>query len=167
MPLQLPLHNLLNIFLNREGKDEVQRWLDEGIRYSAENITAEEAFQILIGEWIGTGGSEIESYDDPIIYRDDGTWKVMRCPEEVWKEYAEDLSEPSEPGLILVYGDEPDFKLSDEEDQQWGWELIIHDRDNFSLGWYEMSSSYTRAAPGYWERYRQYMTADKTEKPDE
>ena len=165
-------YTLLDAYIDTDGriiwaengkKDEVQRWLDEGTRYSTESITVEEASQILIGEWIGTGGSEIESYDDPIIYRDDGTWKVMRCPEEVWKEYTEDLSERSEPGLILVYGDEPDFDLSDEEDQQWGWELIIHDRDNFSLGWYEMSSSYTRAAPGYWERYKQYMVPDAAE----
>ena len=167
---------LLDAYIDTDGrivwaengrKDEVQRWLDEGTRYSVENITAEEASQILIGEWIGTGGSEIESDDDPIIYRDDGTWQVMRCPEEVWKEYTEDLSEPSAPGLILVRGGEPDFDLSDEEDRQWGWELIIHDRDNFSLGWYEMSSSYTRAAPGYWERYRQYMAPDTTEESDE
>ncbi len=169
-------YTLLDAYIDTDGriiwaengkKDEVQRWLDEGTRYSAENITAEEASQILIGEWIGTGGSEIESDDDPIIYRDDGTWQVMRCPEEVWKEYTEDLSEPSAPGLILVRGGEPDFDLSDEEDRQWGWELIIHDRDNFSLGWYEMSSSYIRVAPGYWERYRQYMTPDKTEGSDE
>ena len=81
---------LLDAYINPEGgvvwaeygkQEEVQRWLEEGKRFSIDDLTLEEATKALAGEWDCTGGSERR----PFILYEDGTGMNMRKETFTWR----------------------------------------------------------------------------------
>ena len=161
---------LLDAYINTDGrivwaengrKDEVQRWLDEGVRHTVKDMTLEDARQFLVGEWEEFGGSEYFA-GMPIIFCEDGTgcignqkilhWNVQMFPETIWKKrMAEREEEADVPFMLDIQYVENDE--ADKDEDGCGWELYFRNRDQFSIGYYGQMNDFIRVAPGYWDKY--------------
>ena len=118
-------YEMLDVYINPEGrvvwaeygkKEEVQHWLDEGIRFSAKNMTLEEAAEALVGEWKDGPGNEW--YPLLFNYREDGMVVHMNGETFRWEmqDYRKDPVEDWEWKCFTVVEKEDDSEESVTED---------------------------------------------------
>lgn len=136
------------IWAEEGKKKEVQRCLDEGIMYKAEDMSLEEARQNLIGEWDGGGGEYLHFQS---FFYENGT-SSGAIDEENWTLLENTRGEDAFYGapFVLVFGDRD---ISGKPEQEWG--LWFINRDCFCVCSDEGTIYVSRVSPGYWERCRQ------------
>ena len=159
-------YELLDVYINREGKvvwaehgkrDEVQHWLEEGIRFSPDNMTLEDATQALVGEWDDSEG-------DMAIFYEDGTCNLGRDRMMQWKllENTAEMEDEDYSKFVLVYGENGQYEPLEE-----GSGLEFGSMDSFVTTYGEDWCFYSRKAPGYWERDGYYdLVPDENGKLD-
>ena len=137
-------YELLDAYINTNGqivwaeygkKDELQRRLNEGVKYTVSGMTREEAARLLIGEWKNPDFCGF--FDEPIIFNEDGTmgddyqWNLLET-ENIYS-----------PFLFVLKGKESTETIS----------LRFIDRNQFIIEDDDSIDIYYRVAPGFWEEY--------------
>lgn len=149
----------LDAYINPEGQvvwaehgkqSEIQRWLDEGVSFSADNMTLEQANRAIVGEWVCTGGGE--HLGPPWVFCENGTCYLYSGQLFYWKLLKNTTGDTvfwNNPQVVLVISADPadlDTRLPEE-----GSGIRFSDTETFHLAWTDSGSGYKKVAPGYWE----------------
>ena len=160
--------NLLDGYIDTEGRivwaengrrEEIQRWLDEGIKHDIRSMTADQARKKLAGEWDCTGGGEFIGY--PIVFNADGTCDIGTTRILLWDIVENTFGEDvfwNLPPFILIFGDEDGFE---KPEAGLGISFNTH-KDGFDITDSEGGGRYIRVPEGYWKAAGYYV-----KEPDE
>lgn len=129
------------VWAENDREAELQELLDTQSIPKMDDMTAEDATRILMGEWDCSGGGEHLGY--PVKFEDDGTWKVVpynASRGDYW----------GEPPFELLFKDSETGEFA----QEYGLGLFFTNGDTFGVQDFEGGSGYIRMPKGYWDDYK-------------
>ena len=150
-------YKLVSAYINLEGKvvwaedgrkEEIQKMLDEGKRYSVSNMTIEKARQALIGEWY----SSYDESEHVIAFYNEGTYSDKNEELQHWDILVNmDQDEETMDSSPFV------LELSTEENNNTSsmrYKLLFYNVDQYRLDLGDEYTCFDRVEPGYLERFK-------------
>ncbi len=137
-----------NIVWAEDGADiaALQALLDQGLCPSPADLSAEEAMNLLLGEWASTGGGEHLTE----VQHEDGSWSASLTRDGTWYVRETKHGDPYYRDyrfvFVEVFTDANGYERTSEAG------LTIYHRDAFSISWGEGSSGYVRYRSRYDEQ---------------